>query len=226
MEYLSTNNTSFVRMKEFMELLKVPCNSFHLKYNNPEVQKLDPFSTSLTDDEIELIKEEICGNIYYFFRDICKYKITHYTLPIIWGLCNCKSIAICTKGEDIDNDILVLISYYTAYIKLVNMIQNITQEDTVYTELLAVNIIANNVLKELPSYLGCGYVKTYKARHDILIDSDCNEIEPFTSDFQQRILFMNDNLTKGILSSNPSYIGFNYYMIEDGKTIDDITVIF
>lgn len=222
----SFNNTSFIKMKEFMDNLSIPCSSFHLKCNNPKLYHIDPYDDNLTEDEIDMIKEEILENIYYFFSEICKIKLTQHTLPILWGVCNCKSLAICAKDEDTDNDIIMFMSYYTAYNKVLNRLINLPDDDTVFTDLLAIHIISNNIMSELPPYLRFGSIKTYNAKRGIVIDSDCTPYDVTCNYYQQRVLFMSNSLSKGSLCNNSDYIGFNYYMIEENKIIDDKIVVF
>ena len=67
-------NESFVNVSELLKNKHVMNNDFFLKTLNPSADELDIFSPSLTDGEISIINSECEDNVWYFLRNIVRFK--------------------------------------------------------------------------------------------------------------------------------------------------------
>lgn len=67
-----TSNTSALNLAAKLRMMGVKNNAFFLALHNPELQGVDPFSSTLTLDQMAAIGIEIKTNAWYFFREIAK----------------------------------------------------------------------------------------------------------------------------------------------------------
>ena len=69
---VNTSNRSFVRMASLYREMGIKNHAFILVLLNPELQGVDPFSSSLTIDQMAAISIECKLNPWYYFREIAK----------------------------------------------------------------------------------------------------------------------------------------------------------
>lgn len=69
-----TNNTSFLRMAELYRNMGINNHAFMLALMQPELQGLDPFSDTLTQEQKLMIGLECRFNIWYYLREIARFS--------------------------------------------------------------------------------------------------------------------------------------------------------
>ena len=68
----NTKNKSFLDVHKQLKKLGIQNNSFFLELQNEELQGVDPYDPSLSDDIKRLIIKECCNNIFYFLREVIR----------------------------------------------------------------------------------------------------------------------------------------------------------
>lgn len=70
--HLTTTNRSFVHLARLLKGMGIKNHMFFLALVDQRLKEVDPFSPSITDEEIGLICQEISINPWYFFREVAR----------------------------------------------------------------------------------------------------------------------------------------------------------
>ena len=69
---IHTKNRSFVHMARLLKSMGVKNHMFMLALIDQRLRKIDPFSPSITIEEVALVMQECELNPWYFFREVAR----------------------------------------------------------------------------------------------------------------------------------------------------------
>ena len=67
-----TNNKSFLDVAESLKSIGIKNYYFMLEVKNPKVIGINPYDENITDDDIELVRDEVTKNMWYYLREVCR----------------------------------------------------------------------------------------------------------------------------------------------------------
>lgn len=70
--HLDTTNRSFIHLARLLKVLGVKNHMFFLALHNPDLRGVDPFSPSISAEEILMVTQEVFINPWYFFREVAR----------------------------------------------------------------------------------------------------------------------------------------------------------
>lgn len=156
----STNNKSWVRIAGLFKELGVKNHAFLLALHNPELSGVDPYDSSLTAEQINMIAIEVAQNPWYFFREVVSLSSTggansgleanRFNIALWWNFFNhITSLIVISRQVGKTTAILSLDSYIL--LTAVNTaIHLLTRSDDLRTKTI---VDLKNILEGLPWYL-------------------------------------------------------------------------
>jgi hypothetical protein len=180
----NTKNESFLKLAMLYRDMGIKNNAFHLTLMNPELQGIDPFSETLTDEERMKIAAEVKCNPWYFLREVAmapprggsepsSIRGNRSNISLFWLFLNhCQTFLIQPRqtGKSLNTDILMV--WLLCYRCINTKINLITKDDQLRRD----NIQRiKDVMSELPWYLQVRNKKDNNNSEGITIKARGNE---------------------------------------------------
>lgn len=115
-----TTNESFIRLHHILKKMGIKNNKFFLALHDERLKNVDPYSPTLTDQEIGWIVAECVANPWYYFREIApvpegskknRFRANRANISLIWSFFNrCQYLLIQPRqtGKSYSTDTLMV----------------------------------------------------------------------------------------------------------------------